>query len=448
MGIFLAFWLLAGTLFAEPESRYLFVTSPNTSTITVVDVAQSPMTIAGEIDISGSPYGIAKDPTNRYLYVVCQSDNTLKRLDTSNLSSAPVEIPLTNDGKLANLVLISPDGKYAFVLKSDTDNSSLDVINIEDLNASQVVYNTGTLTGPSLAMTVTADSQLLYIGTASGLVYALNLSNFELNSPFLGGVGISSAGISSSKGVVFVLSVSSPTSITTYFPTYDIPPTTGGAAFFDPSDEGIPTSVCVLANGLKAYASIAAGMPVEPDNKNGVLEIEFGDDPMNLISYPSFLEFTTPIVHGPSTICINSEETILYLPCFHDNQLAKVNIPLNTGVEYLSLDSPFQSVFALTNIDVFPAPPRSVKGKQLVNQFLFEHELFNRITWLPSTSQNITSYYVRKNEELVQIISPQSPLQYEEHNLSPGLTISYSITAVNQNNLESTPVVITISGTP
>ncbi|MFN4174570.1 MAG: hypothetical protein ACK4HV_05650, partial [Parachlamydiaceae bacterium] len=93
----------------------------------------------------------------------------------------------------------------------------------------------------------------------------------------------------------------------------------------------------------------------------------------------------------------------------------------------------------------FPAsiePPRGLKGKQKKNDFGFEYEYYNFLSWQKSLSE-VEGYYIyRDGEKIAQVDS--ETLFYEDHNRTKGVSYEYAVTAFNETG-ESAEVTITIN---
>lgn len=89
-----------------------------------------------------------------------------------------------------------------------------------------------------------------------------------------------------------------------------------------------------------------------------------------------------------------------------------------------------------------PQPPAFIKGKQEKNKFLTQTQFFNKIIWTRSPSKGIIAYRIYRNGVLIAEVS--SSFFY----VDPGQknqAVEYSVTSVNSNGLESTPITIVIT---
>lgn len=89
-------------------------------------------------------------------------------------------------------------------------------------------------------------------------------------------------------------------------------------------------------------------------------------------------------------------------------------------------------------------PPSNLQGKQKKNDFGLEYELYNKLTWTPSTSSDIAGYYIYRDGVKIAAVSASSH-SYEDHNRKKGVSYSYAITSFNSSGSESLPINIVIT---
>lgn len=88
-------------------------------------------------------------------------------------------------------------------------------------------------------------------------------------------------------------------------------------------------------------------------------------------------------------------------------------------------------------------PPSHLQGKQKKNDFGFEYELYNQLTWTASPSPDITGYFIYRNGKKIATVNSFT-YTYEDHNRKKGVSYIYAITAFNSGS-ESSPVNIVIT---
>lgn len=94
--------------------------------------------------------------------------------------------------------------------------------------------------------------------------------------------------------------------------------------------------------------------------------------------------------------------------------------------------------------DRIPLPPDDLIGKQKVNQFLLQSDLINVLSWSPSTDTTVISYNIYRNDVYMETILSADTLKYEDHNRQKGKSDTYQVTAVNQYDIESVPLTLTL----
>ncbi|WP_255354186.1 hypothetical protein, partial [Candidatus Protochlamydia phocaeensis] len=88
-------------------------------------------------------------------------------------------------------------------------------------------------------------------------------------------------------------------------------------------------------------------------------------------------------------------------------------------------------------------PPSDLRGKQKKNDFGFEYELYNQLTWTPSPSPETSGYFIYRSGRKIAMVDA-STYRYEDHNRKKGVSYIYAITAFNSAGNESSPVRIVI----
>jgi 6-phosphogluconolactonase (cycloisomerase 2 family) len=116
--------VLAGSLAIDPDDRFVFVTSPVSSTVTQYSIgADGSLTALAALTAStgNMPLGMAISPVGSFAYVANYTDNTLSQFSLGStgltaLAGASVATPGTNPVSVA----IDPTGKYLY----EADNNA------------------------------------------------------------------------------------------------------------------------------------------------------------------------------------------------------------------------------------------------------------------------------------------------------------------------------------
>jgi hypothetical protein len=93
-------------------------------------------------------------------------------------------------------------------------------------------------------------------------------------------------------------------------------------------------------------------------------------------------------------------------------------------------------------VTVTPAsviPPSQFQGKQKKNDFGLQYELYNQLTWTPSSSPGVIGYFIyRDGKKIARVDTPTH--SYQDHNRKKGVAYRYDITAFNSVGSESLPI--------
>lgn len=113
----------------------------------------------------------------------------------------------------------------------------------------------------------------------------------------------------------------------------------------------------------------------------------------------------------------------------------------NYVLSYLPTGSPTFVQFEFLG---FLNPPSNLQGKQKKNDFGLAFELFNQLTWTPSSSAEVTGYFIYRDGQKIASVNA-STYTYEDHNRIKGVTYAYAVTTVNSTGNESLPVNIVVT---
>lgn len=114
----------------------------------------------------------------------------------------------------------------------------------------------------------------------------------------------------------------------------------------------------------------------------------------------------------------------------------------NYSLSYLPIGNP---TFVQFNFLGFPSlePPSNFKGQQLKNDFGFEYELYNQLTWTPSQSRGITGYMIYRDGEKIATVNSSTD-SYQDHNQPRDVVAVYSLVAFDGNGTMSVSVTVTV----
>lgn len=112
----------------------------------------------------------------------------------------------------------------------------------------------------------------------------------------------------------------------------------------------------------------------------------------------------------------------------------------NYTLSYLPAGSPTYVQFDFLG---YLQPPSDLQGVQLKNDFGFEYELYNQLTWTASPSLTVAGYFIYRDGEKIATVAA-STTTYQNHNQPRGVTVTYSVEAFDSNGNTSSVVTVTI----
>lgn len=90
-------------------------------------------------------------------------------------------------------------------------------------------------------------------------------------------------------------------------------------------------------------------------------------------------------------------------------------------------------------------PPSNLHGKQKKNDFGFEYELYNQLTWKASRSTDVAGYNIYRDGKKIARVN-SSTTSFKDHNRKKGASYLYTVTAFNADGSESTAVNVVVRG--
>lgn len=112
-------------------------------------------------------------------------------------------------------------------------------------------------------------------------------------------------------------------------------------------------------------------------------------------------------------------------------------------LSYLPAGSPTYVQFELLGYPSNLEPASNFQGTQKKNSFGFVYELYNKLTWSPSSSNNVTGYYIYRGEEKIATVGA-SVRTYNDNNRPRGISSTYSLVAFDNDGNTSDSVTITV----
>lgn len=177
-----------------------------------------------------------------------------------------------------------------------------------------------------------------------------------------------------------------------------------------------PFNIAITPDGKKAYVTNNGGASVSV--------LDFVNNTVASISLPGTVPFGVAITPDGTKAYITDEGSDKVYVIDTATDIADTAHPITVGA------GPF-------GIAITPLLLSNVNGKQKNNDFGIESELFNKLTWTPSTSSGVIAYKIFRNGVLIGQVSATSKLEFEDHNRTKNVSYTYKVTALFPNGLES-----------
>ena len=113
----------------------------------------------------------------------------------------------------------------------------------------------------------------------------------------------------------------------------------------------------------------------------------------------------------------------------------------NYSLSYLPIGSP---TFVQFDFLGYLQSPSNFQGEQKKNNFGFQYELYNQLTWTLSSSSQTVSYFIYRDDIKIATVDASTD-SYQDHNRPQDVSFVYSLVAVDSNGNMSSPVTITVS---
>jgi len=123
------------------------------------------------------------------------------------------------------------------------------------------------------------------------------------------------------------------------------------------------------------------------------------------------------------------------------------------SLSYLPTGTPTFVRFDFLGYPVPPTPPTppistvepasNMQGTQKRNNFGFEYELYNQLTWTPSPSAEVVGYILYRDGQEIAIVNAATR-SYQDHNQPRGVSFVYSLVAFDGDDNISSPVTVTV----
>ncbi len=239
------------------------------------------------------------------------------------------------------------------------------------------------------------------IDTAS--INVCRIRDFSLQRGTLSGIGTLSGDVFANSGAI------SPDAASTL---------TCGSLTLNPADTNIGTIGSLVHVEIDAASTTSLVSVTGAAALAGVLEINIDAN-----AQPgSYILLTSSGITGTFDSVTFTGETASYI------------------LSYLPIGNP---TFVQLDFLGFLNPASNFKGEQKMNNFGFEFELYNELTWTLSLSVDVAGYFIYRDDVEIAMVDG-SINNYQDHNRAAGVTYSYSLAAVDGNGNLSSRVDFTV----
>jgi YVTN family beta-propeller protein len=194
---------------------------------------------------------------------------------------------------------------------------------------------------------------------------------------------------------------------------------TGGVSVIDTATR---TVVHTVATGTQG-----AGVAVQPGGAfvyvvNPTGNVSVIDTSTNLIVA------TITVGNTPEQVAFTSDGAKAYVTNQNSNNVSVIETSTRTIIHTIAIPT----AFGITILPSFVPlnPPSNFRGKQLKDDFRVIYELYNRLTWDPTTSASATGYHLYRNGAFIANLGIDT-LSYEDHDRKKGEIVTYALATVS-----------------
>lgn len=112
----------------------------------------------------------------------------------------------------------------------------------------------------------------------------------------------------------------------------------------------------------------------------------------------------------------------------------------NYNLSYLPVGSPTYVQFDFLG---YLESATNLQGTQKQNNFGFEYELYNQLTWQLSSSPGVVGYFIYRDGTKIATVNAAT-YTYQDHNQPRGVSSVYSLVAFDVNGNTSSPITVTV----
>lgn len=379
------------TITISPDGSRLFVPGAvGSPTVSVFDIDPNTGLLINHTSFGGfvGAFELAFSPDGAFFYISDFGSNTLNVYDANLnlLNTIPIMTVLPTPLAQPTSIAISPNGSRLYVAcVGSSEIRSFDIVSVFPYLINEVIVSSGGM-----------NPYVVEIDRTGTYVYATNLSD----------------------------------SVITRF------------------DADLSNAMSVGPG--TTLLNMPVGIAFDPDGSR-IYVANSGNDTISVLDLNP-LSLFTPIIPAlssqgvtPRLVSINLEGTQLFVTNSTDNTLSVRYLTHNTYPPVTG--SPFSPSLTRPHGVAFRTisslSPMNLTGKQKTNNFGIQFELFNLLQWQPPASGGVIGYCIYRDGVKIATVSG-STLQYEDHNRKKGVETVYSVTSLDEDSLETTPVTVVV----
>ncbi len=375
----------------NPSGTLALVANQQSTTISIIDIATD--TVINTINVGANPSQIWITPDGARAYVVLRGANQVVALDLTSAGFPIIDTIATATGPYD--IVITPDqapvASFTFIASPPGQTTTFDASNSRTSVGTIVSYTWNFGDG---TIVTTASPTIGHIYGATGF-YVVTLTVVNSNGTsttqiFTGQTLTRNGGASAITSATVAIGITGPT-VTSVIPNSG--PSSGG------------TTVNITGT-----------------NFLNVLNVFFGSTPAE-----SFIVVSDTLIIAVAPPGIGTVD---------------VTVVTSAGT------SPITPADQFTYVSIFP--PRHVRGKQVKNEFAYQTDIVNVITWRPPSLGEIPiAYRIYRNASLTKLagtVEASENLVFKDHNRKPYREYVYYIVSVSESGVQSEPVRIEIPG--
>lgn len=399
----------------------------------VIDVPTD--TIIDTITVGAGPVAISITPDQTKAYVVNFNDNNISVIDlTTDLVTTTIPVGLGPES-----IAITPDGTLAF--STNSTDATISVIDV----ATDTVINTINVGSDPGGIIITPDGTKVYVANYNdNTVSVIDVASQTVIDTVPVGIFPYGIAISPDGRQVYVVSDGANT-VTVINTSMDTPQTIfvgdEPALLVITPDQAPLARFTQTIGGAGQPTIFDASASTSPTGLIANYFWDFGDG--------NTLNTANPIVAHTYAV------PIMYLVTLTVTNTAGTSTTQIFNYSSLSLFFEYGATIPLVNnggptattshvLAIGLLPPTNITGSTCKDNFAMQTDCVKTITWSPSPSPGVTSYYIRRNGILIQIVPASGPFVFVDHDRCRQVD-TYTVTAFNALGQESTPATVVIN---